>query len=195
MDFLDDFLCLDEYPFASPPVLDLNLPVPQILLADYHLVRHSKKIGIFELEPGADVLPIVKQYFNTVFGQMGRNYTLQASQNFVSWVSVITFACTNTTMDVFDPAANNYRARFYRLAPPGAVPGLELRLGSAQPLSTNGLELMLLSTPGLNYRIEASPNLNTWTPITNFVTTGEVTRFLDSSATNYRQRFYRAVVP
>jgi Concanavalin A-like lectin/glucanases superfamily/CARDB/Bacterial TSP3 repeat len=131
----------------------------------------------------------------TVFGQVGHNYTLLASTNLVNWVPVLTFPCTNATMDVFDPDAQNYRSRFYRLAPPSGVPGLKLGLGSPHPFSSNGLDLLLFSLPGLNYRIDASSDLLNWAAVTNFVSTNATTRFLDSSATNYSRRFYRAVVP
>jgi hypothetical protein len=98
-------------------------------------------------------------------------------------------------MDVVDPDATNFSARFYRLAPPTGVSGLALGLGSAQPLSSNGLDLVLFSLPGLEYRIDASSDLLNWTAVTNFVSTNATMHFLDSSATNYDQRFYRAVVP
>jgi len=62
----------------------------------------------------------------SVFGQVGHNYTLLASTNLVSWATVFTFACTNGVMDVFDPDAQSYRSRFYRLAPPSGVAGLRL---------------------------------------------------------------------
>ena len=130
-----------------------------------------------------------------VFGQGGHNYTLLASTNLVSWQPVLAFACTNGTVDVFDPDASSYRARFYRLAPPGPVPGLKLGLGSVRPLSTGGLELVLFSLAGLEYRIDASSDLVNWTAVTNFVSTNATMHFMDSSATNYSRRFYRAVVP
>jgi hypothetical protein len=98
-------------------------------------------------------------------------------------------------MDVFDPDAKTLSSRFYRLAPPAAVPGLKLGLGSAHPLSSNGLDLVLFSLPGLEYRIDASGDLLNWTAVTNFISTNATLHFLDSSATNYSRRFYRAVVP
>jgi Carboxypeptidase regulatory-like domain len=131
----------------------------------------------------------------SVFGQVGHNYTLLASTNLANWVPVLSFACTNGVMDVFDPDAKNLSSRFYRLAPPAAVPGLKLGLGSAQPLSSNGLDLVLFSSPGLEYRIDASSDLLNWTAVTNFISTNATMRFMDSSATNYSRRFYRAVVP
>ena len=131
----------------------------------------------------------------SVFGQVGHNYTLLASSNLVDWVPILSFACTNGAMDVFDADVTNFSARFYRLAPPTAVSGLKLGLGSAQPVSSNGLDLVLFSLPGLEYRIDASSDLLNWMAVTNFVSTNATMHFLDSSATNYSQRFYRAVVP
>ena len=131
----------------------------------------------------------------SVFGQVGHNYTLLASTNLANWVPILSFACTNGAMDVFDPDAKTFSARFYRLAPPTAVSGLRLGLGSARPLSSSGLDLVLFSSPGLEYRIDASSDLLSWTAVTNFVSTNATMHFMDSSATNYSRRFYRAVVP
>ena len=131
----------------------------------------------------------------TLFGQTGHNYTLQATTNLVDWVPVTSFICTNAVMDVFDPTATNLNARFYRLTTITSVPGLKLELGSAQPLSAHGLDLVLFSTSGLSYRIDASSDLVNWLPVTNFISTNAATYFRDTSATNYSRRFYRAVVP
>jgi hypothetical protein len=131
----------------------------------------------------------------TLFGQVGHNYTLLASTNLMNWAPILMFACTNGTMDVFDPDAGSYHSRFYRLAPPTAVAGLKLGLGSARPLGSNGLNLVLFSLPGLEYRIYASGDLVNWTAVTNFISTNATMDFRDMSATNYSRRFYRAVVP
>ncbi len=131
----------------------------------------------------------------TVFGQVGHNYTLLASTNLAAWAPILSFACTNSPMDVFDPDANSFSARFYRLAPPGTAPDLRLGLGSAQPLSSSGLDLVLYGQAGSSYRIDASSNLLDWTAVTNFVSTNTAMYFRDASATNYSRRFYRAVVP
>ena len=131
----------------------------------------------------------------TVFGQVGHNYTLLASTNLVNWVPVLAFACTNGTMDVFDPDASNFTSRFYRLAPPGSVPGLKLGWGAVHPLSSNGLDLVLFNLPGLEYRLESSSNLVDWTVVTSVLSTNATMHLLDASATNYSRRFYRAVVP
>ena len=131
----------------------------------------------------------------TLFGQASHNYTLQASTNLVDWVAVTTFACTNSTMHVFDPNAKDFSSRFYRLAPPGSGFRPTLRLGSPQPYSPDGVDLMLLATPGLDYRIDASGDLTSWSPLTNVTSTNAVIYFRDPNATNHNRRFYRAVVP
>ena len=120
---------------------------------------------------------------------------LLASTNLADWVPILSFACMNGMMDVFDADAKSLSSRFYRLASPAAVPGLKLGLGSAHPLSGNGLDLILFSLPGLEYRIDTSSDLLNWTEITNFISTNATMHFMDSSATNSGARFYRAVVP
>jgi hypothetical protein len=131
----------------------------------------------------------------SVFGQAGHNYTLLASTNLATWVPILSFACTNGVMDVFDLDAKNLSSRFYRLAPPGSVPGLKLGLGAVHPLNSNGLDLVLFCLPGLEYRLESSSNLVDWTAVTNVLSTNATMHLMDASATNYSRRFYRAVVP
>ena len=136
------------------------------------------------------------QFKLSIFGQVGHNYALKASTNLVDWVQIMSFACTNSTMDVLDSSASSFVARFYRLSPPSSAPGLKLGLASDHPLGTNGLELVLMSsTTGLSYRIDTSRDLLNWTSITNFVATNSATYFTDPSATIYTTRFYRAVLP
>ena len=130
-----------------------------------------------------------------VYGAEGRDYTLQASTNLVNWVGILNFACTDTPTIVVDAASQNYARRFYRVAPLASVARPSLGVGSARPLGTNGLDLVLFSQPGLEYRIDASSDLLNWTALTNLVSTNAVMHFMDSAATNYDRRFYRAVMP
>jgi hypothetical protein len=110
----------------------------------------------------------------------------------------LNFTCTNSPTYVVDPAAKNFRYRFYRLAQGTLlVPAspVVLGFGSAQPLSSNGLALMLQGPVGSNYVIQASIDLVTWLPVTNFVSTNSPFYFNFPTATNYSHRFYRAVIP
>jgi hypothetical protein len=72
---------------------------------------------------------------------------------------------------------------------------LELAFTMVQPLMTNGLNFNLQISPGLNGHIQVSTNLLDWTTLTNFVRTNASINFLDTAATNFDQRFYRAVIP
>jgi PKD repeat protein len=57
------------------------------------------------------------------------------------------------------------------------------------------IELALSAQAGRNYEIQVSTNLTAWTTLVNLTTTNATTVFNDISATNFSQRFYRAVVP
>ncbi len=131
----------------------------------------------------------------TIFGQVGRNYSLLASSDLKTWTPILTFACTNATMDALDGDAKHFGARFYRLVTPPRALVMTLGAGAVQPLGTNGLSLSLTGPAGVQYRVDASSNLSNWTAVTNFVSTNTTVHFTDQSATNYSQRFYRAVAP
>jgi hypothetical protein len=131
----------------------------------------------------------------TLFGQVGHNYSLLASTNLVTWTPILNFGCTNATNIIYDPNASQYAARSYRLMTPPAVPAFHLNIAPGKQPDTNGLGLVLSATAGLNYRIDASTDLVNWMTITNFFSTNLTISIQDVSATNYNQRFYRAVLP
>ncbi len=65
----------------------------------------------------------------------------------------------------------------------------------AQPLATNGLNFALQLSPGLNGHVQVSTDLVDWVALTNFVGTNATLNFRDAAATNFNNRFYRAVSP
>jgi hypothetical protein len=130
-----------------------------------------------------------------VYGTIGQTYTLEASTNLTNWLPLLTFVCTNSPTLVVDSAAGNFNHRFYRLAQGNLLSSITLGFGSARPLTTNGLYLMLQGSVGPNYEIDASSNLINWAPITNFGIINSPFYFTDKSATNYTWRFYRATIP
>jgi Tol biopolymer transport system component len=131
----------------------------------------------------------------TLFGQVGHNYSLLASTNLVTWTPILNFGCTNATNIIYDPDASQYAARFYRLMTPPVVPAFSLNIAPGKQPDTNGLGLVLSATTGLNYRIDASTDLVNWMTVTNFFSTNLTISIQDTGATNYNQRFYRAVLP
>ena len=72
---------------------------------------------------------------------------------------------------------------------------LQLAFTTVQPLATNGLNFVLQVSTGLNGRIQVSTDLLDWVTLTNFVGTNATLDFLDPAATNFNNRFYRAVIP
>jgi uncharacterized repeat protein (TIGR03803 family) len=67
--------------------------------------------------------------------------------------------------------------------------------GPALVTSTPGLELQLAlpAVSGGSWRIEASPDLKSWSVLTNETATGGELQFADPEATNWVQRYFRAV--
>lgn len=72
---------------------------------------------------------------------------------------------------------------------------LSLAFTTVQPLATNGLNFALQVSPGLNGHIQVSTNLINWVILTNFIGTNSTIYFRDPAATNFNDRYYRAVVP
>ncbi len=70
---------------------------------------------------------------------------------------------------------------------------LELAFASANLMTSNGLNLNLQASSGVNGQIQTSTDLVNWLPLTNFVGSNTTINFLDSTATNLNQRFYRAI--
>lgn len=63
---------------------------------------------------------------------------------------------------------------------------------STLQMTTSGFNIQLSGPSGSNYVIEASTDLNNWTPIaTNAAPTGTVS-YIDTDASKYPNRFYRA---
>ena len=60
---------------------------------------------------------------------------------------------------------------------------------------TNGLYLTIALELGKNYRIQSSTNLMDWADFTNFLSSAQSMSFLDASATNQNQIFYRVISP
>ncbi len=67
-------------------------------------------------------------------------------------------------------------------------------LGPITLFSSGTVQVSLSGSPGWTYSIQASTNLTDWLNITNLALTNTCGQFVDPAATNFPQRFYRAVV-
>jgi hypothetical protein len=85
-------------------------------------------------------------------------------------------------------ATNNFLVLVPTPPPPGFTASLR------QTLTINGFQFTLNTTPDTTWRIDASTNLSNWLPfLTNTADSSGTIQCTDLLATNFLQRFYRAV--
>jgi hypothetical protein len=89
----------------------------------------------------------------------------------------------------FDAGNNTFRLGVLRTT---AQANLELL--SLVGLPGGGFQVSVLNEPGRSYRVETSTNLLDWEILSSFYSTNVVMPVPDNSATNWPQRFYRAVL-
>jgi pimeloyl-ACP methyl ester carboxylesterase len=132
------------------------------------------------------------------FGTVGTTNIVEASTNLINWVPIATLHNTNGFLQFLDVSATNFPARFYRIeiANIGSTSILPFVWISSQSLLSNGaFQLTLTGTAGVTNIIQTSTNLNTWAPLATLLNTNGVIYFLDQSATNAGQNFYRVMIP
>ncbi|MGO8928165.1 MAG: LamG-like jellyroll fold domain-containing protein [Limisphaerales bacterium] len=117
-------------------------------------------------------------------GLAGQTYLIEVSTNQVDWSTSTEVTLTNGVGQFLDTSTNNfYQAVMLSQAEPQL--GAPQLLNGAAQISVTGLT-------GQTYVIEGSTDLVNWVPI---YTNGSSFMFTDPSATNYQQRFYRALIP
>ncbi len=129
----------------------------------------------------------------TVNNTAGSPYVIVASTNLINWVAI----GTNTAPFTFtDTNSSKFSKRFYKAILLSAyVPQNSNISGSAPALSsygygTSGFGFTLTGTPNAQYVVLASTNLVQWVPV---LTNTAPFIFMDPTANQYRQRFYKAV--
>ena len=107
---------------------------------------------------------------------------------------------TNLTLNNVQPAnAGDYRVVITNAG--GSVTSSVASLTVVVPpqfasitlLPDQNLSLSLTAVSNLTYRIDASTDLLTWAALTNLPNPNGTLQFIDLAATNFSQRFYRAV--
>lgn len=81
-------------------------------------------------------------------------------------------------------AASNVVQSFFVVPPDNTIV-------APQKLPNGNFQLAFYGLTGSNYLVQASTNLIDWQPFTNFTGTNFLLYFNDSTATNFKQRFYR----
>jgi hypothetical protein len=118
------------------------------------------------------------------------------TNSYTNWTTILTLAAgTNTVKAYAVNQGGNYSATNSVSFVSSNSFKLQLAFAAGQPLAGNGLNFVLQLSTGLNGHIQVSTNLLNWVALTNFIGTNATINFLDTAATNYSDRFYRAVIP
>jgi pimeloyl-ACP methyl ester carboxylesterase len=132
------------------------------------------------------------------WGTVGTTNVIEASTNLINWVPIATLYNTNGFLQFLDVTASNYPIRFYRIkiTNAGSTNIQPFVWISSQSGLTNGVfQFTLTGTAGVTNIIQTSTNLTTWTSLTTLMNTNGSILFLDQSATNTNQKFYRVMIP
>jgi hypothetical protein len=127
----------------------------------------------------------------TVIGKPGGSFTLESSTNLINWTKVGDFYCTGT--NTFTVSSPQLKGReFFRFVVRSSPAPITLGV-AAPPTGGSGPVLVLVGEQGRSYTVLVSPDLLTWLPLTNFISTQQITLVSDPAAINLTRRFYRAV--
>ena len=118
------------------------------------------------------------------------------TNSYTNWTTTLTLAAgTNTVKAYAVNLGGNYSATNSVSFVSSNSFKLQLGFAAGQPLTGDGLNFVLQLSTGLNGHIQVSTNLMNWVVLTNFTGTNATINFRDTAATNYSDRFYRAVIP
>jgi hypothetical protein len=127
----------------------------------------------------------------------GGGWTLASSTNsYNNWTAVVALSAGTNTVNAYamDPAGDFSATNSVSFVS-GSAFQLKLTFTSSQPLAAGGFGFSVQLPVGQSGHIEGSTNLINWTTLTNFNGSNSTFNFLDPAATNYKGRFYRAVLP
>ena len=127
----------------------------------------------------------------------GGTWTQPATiNNWTNWTTTIELQSSTNNIKAYalDPGGNFSTTNNVSFVSSNAFM-LQLAFTSAQPLATNGLNFVLQISPWLNGHVQVSTDLLDWVTLTNFVGTNTTLNFHDAAATNFDNRYYRAVIP
>jgi alpha-tubulin suppressor-like RCC1 family protein len=131
----------------------------------------------------------------TSTGHSNTTYCVWASSNLVTWeFAGAPVQSAPGSFQFTDPSASSFAQRFYRISTECGTPQPHLGKNSTQ---ANGqFDLRFTGGPYWTYRVWASTNLMNW----ELMGTADESqpgdfRFIDSSATNWPQRFYKVSSP
>ena len=134
-------------------------------------------------------------YFNNIYVAVGGGGTIMTSPDGLTWISrnsatyghsLTGIAYGNHTLVAVGSGNVTLQS--------GVIEGIPLVLGPGRLLSGGTALVSINGLVGQSCSIQASTNLLDWLTITNVMFTNTSGHFTDPSASDLRQRFYRAVV-
>ena len=118
------------------------------------------------------------------------------TNSYTNWAATVTLAAgSNTVMAYAVDLGGNYSATNAVSFLSSNSFKLLLGFGMAQPLASNGLNFVVQISTNLNGHVQVSTDFVNWATLANFTGTNTTINFRDAAATNFNQRFYRAVTP
>jgi len=133
---------------------------------------------------------VAGQFVLDLHGEAGRKVLLQASTNLKHWVTLQAYVLTDAPVSFTDAESALYPRRFYRLIPAEGLARMEQYHWSGGQFGWS-----LVGEPGRPVVIQASTNLQTWTPIGDAVLGTAPIPFSDPQSGLLPARFYRLVAP
>jgi photosystem II stability/assembly factor-like uncharacterized protein len=129
-------------------------------------------------------------FANGVFVVVGANGTILTSTDGTNWTS----RGSGTIHELLAVAYGN--GRFVAIGTSGVIVQSDPVIGPQLAISvtpSGGAQVSVNGWAGLTYRVDASTNCRDWVALTNLSLTTATGQYIDSSAPNFNQRFYRAV--
>jgi hypothetical protein len=93
-----------------------------------------------------------------------------------------------------NPPLNSASPMFRRHADHNAR-ALQAAVKSISHLDDGNIKMDFHIEPAASYRVQATTNFIDWTDLTNFLSTGLSSQFIDDTATNFSSRYYRLTSP
>jgi hypothetical protein len=132
----------------------------------------------------------------SAFGPTNLDVSNLAQGGVLKWTPTAAQAQSLNTIYVLVTEQNSLSANSNFLVLVFPTPSPLLTVSSLRASSTNGFQFTINTAPNTAWRIEASTNLLNWGPVaTNLANPSGALQVTDALATNFLQRFYRAVLP
>jgi hypothetical protein len=119
----------------------------------------------------------------------GQPYELQASTNYIEWITLTGGVATTNLVFYLDTNATP-SLRFYRLRQPTGSPSGALQIEGGP--TNDQVRLLLQGNPGDQYRLQASSDLTGWFTLDLIQFAANRVHYVDASATS-AVRFYRVL--